>query len=97
MERLVDPILTDIHIEAEAAAARGQQWASRGVRAAGTGALVKALTFYVWTRFWSIQEWSREDRRALARTLANAAALTAAAIPLMMLPAVIQLPANRWV
>jgi hypothetical protein len=95
MERLVDPILTDIHMEAEAASLRGRRWASRWIRAAGAVALVKALTFYGWTRFWSTQEWSRADRRALGRTLAYAAALTAAAIPLMLLPTFIRLPANR--
>jgi hypothetical protein len=95
MERLVDPILTDIHIEAAAAAARGQQWASRKIRAAGTIALLKALTFYGWTRFWSIQEWSREDRSALARTSAYCAAITAAGIPLLMAPFLVQSPANR--
>jgi uncharacterized membrane protein YhdT len=96
MARIVDPILTDIHIEADAADAQGHQWASRRIRAAGSIVLLKAITLYSWTRFWSIQEWSREDRRALARTLTYAATLTAAAIPLMTLPALIQLPANRW-
>ena len=91
--RLVDPILTDIDIEA--AAARGRPWASRRIRIAGTIALLKALTFYGWTRFWSIQEWSREDRRALTRTLAYCATVTAAGIPLLMLPFLVRFPANR--
>ena len=96
MARLVDPILTDIDIEAAAAAAIGRRWASRRIRIAGSIALLQGLAFYGWTRFWSIQEWSREDRGALARTLAYAAALSAAATPLLMLPVIIQLPANRW-
>jgi hypothetical protein len=95
MERLVDPILTDIHIEAAAAAARGQQWASRRIRAAGTIALLKALTVCGWTRFWRFQEWPADDRRAIARTLAYSAAVGAAAIPLLILPLLLRVPASR--
>ena len=50
---------------------------------------------HAWSHFWSIQEWSREDRRALARTLAYSAIVTAAGIPLLTLPFLLRFPANR--
>jgi hypothetical protein len=56
MERLVDPILTDIHVEA----AKAGQWASLRIHCAGVTALVKALAFYGWIRFWRFGEWSVE-------------------------------------
>ena len=95
MERLVDPILTDIYVEAEAAAAQGQQWARRRIRAAGAAALIKALVLYGWSHFWSFQEWPADDRRVLARTLTYAAAATAVAIPLLVIPNLLHLPASQ--
>jgi hypothetical protein len=86
MERLVDPVLADIHVEASAAAARGHRWTSRRIRAAGAIALINALVVYGWTEFWRIQNWPTDDRRALFRTLGYAAVVTTAAIPLLMLP-----------
>jgi hypothetical protein len=96
MERLVDPILSDIQIEAAAAAAREQLWAGRWIWMAGTLALLKALVLHIWTHFWRIQHWPADDRRAVARTLAYSAAVTAAAIPLLMLPVFTRFPATRW-
>jgi hypothetical protein len=95
MERLVDPILSDIQIEAAAAAAREQLWASRWIWMAGTLALIKALVLHNWTHFWRIQHWPADDRRALGRTLAYSAAATAVAIPLLILPFLLPFPAGR--
>jgi Lipopolysaccharide export system permease LptF/LptG len=95
MDHLVDPILTDIQIESTSAAVRGQRWASRWIRAAGAIALIKALAVYGWTRFWSIREWSADDRRALIRTLSYFAAVAVAAIPLLMMPFLLRFPATR--
>jgi Lipopolysaccharide export system permease LptF/LptG len=95
MEWLVEPILTDIRIEANEAFLHGRRWASLWIHTAGVVALVKALVLHGWSHFWSIQEWSREDRRALARTLAYSAIVTAAGIPLLMLPFLLRFPANR--
>jgi Lipopolysaccharide export system permease LptF/LptG len=95
MEWLVEPILTDIRFEANDACLHGRRWASLWIHTAGVVALVKALVLHGWSHFWSIQEWSREDRHALARTLAYSAIVTAAGIPLLMLPFLLRFPANR--
>jgi Lipopolysaccharide export system permease LptF/LptG len=95
MERLVDPILTDIEIESRTAAFRGQRWASRWIRATGAIALFKALALYGWARFWSIREWQVDDRRVLLRTLAYSTAATVATILLSMIPFVLRSPAER--
>ena len=94
MDRLVDPILTDTHIEATAAAARGRRWANRRIRAAGAIALIKALALDGWMRFWSFHEWPVEDRQAFTRTLVYSAASTAAAIPLLMMPPLLAVPCH---
>src|SRR5262245_32725953 len=86
MERLVDPVLTDIHTEARAAAGRGQRWTSRWILAAGVIALIKALVLYGWTEFRRFPEWPADDRRVLAQTLAYSTVVTAAGVLLLMLP-----------
>ena len=96
IERLVDPILTDIEIEASAAADRGQQWTGRWIRAAGAIVLFKALVLYGWSRFWSIREWPVDDRRAVARSMTYAFIVTIAGIKLMMLPPLLRYPLGRY-
>ena len=86
MERLVDPILTDIRIESAAASARGQHWTSRMIRAAGTISLLKALTLQGWTSFWSIQKSSAEDRRLMSRAVAYTVVATSVGVLLLVLP-----------
>jgi hypothetical protein len=66
MERLVDPILTDIRVEAATAG----RWTSLWIHGAGVAALVKALAMHGWTRFWRFREWPDDDCRAVIRTLA---------------------------
>jgi Lipopolysaccharide export system permease LptF/LptG len=96
MERLVDPILTDIRIEAAEASLRGPWWASLWIRCTGLSALVKALAIYGWNQFWRFHEWPVDDRRVLVRTLAFSAAISATAIPLLALPVLIRLPRLGW-
>jgi hypothetical protein len=80
IERLVDPILTDIQAEARAAADRGQRWTSRWIRVAGGIALIKALVLYGWTEFRRVPDWPADERRALVHTLAYSTVVTAAGI-----------------
>jgi hypothetical protein len=96
MERLVDPILTDVEIEAAAAAARGQQWTRRRIRIAGTIALMRALTLYGWTRLWSFREWPVEDRRAVARSMIYTCVVTIAGVAMLMLPPLVRYPVSRY-
>ena len=74
MERLVDPILTDIHVEAAAAGLKGRWWTRLWIQGRGMVALVNALTLHAWTGLWRFQEWPADDRRVLARTLTRIAA-----------------------
>ena len=76
MERLVDPILTDIRVEA----AKAGRWTNLWIHLAGVAALFKALATYGWSQFWMFREWPDDDRRVLVRTLAYSVAATAAAI-----------------
>jgi len=86
MEWLVDPILTDIRIEAAEASLRGRWWAGLWIRCAGLAALFKALVLYGWSQLSRFEQWPDDDRRVLVRTLAYSVDATAAAIPLLMLP-----------
>ena len=91
MERLVDPILTDIRVEA----AKAGRWKNLWIHCGGVAALVKALALHGSIRLIRMREWPIDDRRVLARTLAYAAGITAAAIPLLMLPFLLRFPAAR--
>jgi hypothetical protein len=91
MERLVDPILTDVRFEA----ARAEGWTSLWIHFLGVAVLVKALALHGSIQFISIREWPVDDRRVLARTLVYAAGIIAAAIPLLMLPFLVRFPAAR--
>ena len=95
MERLIDPILTDIRIESAEASLRGGWWAGLRISGAGLAVLIKALAFYGWSQFWRFNAWPDDDRRVLIRTLACSAAVTVAAIPLLVLPFLLRFPAAR--
>jgi hypothetical protein len=86
MERLVDPILTDIRIESAEASLRGGWWAGLRISGAGLAVLIKALAFYGWSQFWRFNAWPDDDRRVVIRTLVYSTIVAAAAIPLLMLP-----------
>jgi hypothetical protein len=85
MDRLVDPILTDIRMERRLAIRQLRPWKSRWVVAAGTVSLAAALVSYGWVNFWSFQRWPAEDRLACARTLKCFAAVTPVAMALLIL------------
>jgi hypothetical protein len=89
MDRVVDPILTDIEIESTAAACRGERWASRWIRAAGAIALLKALALYGWTRFSAIREWPIEDRRVVRRSVGYTVVATCLGVLLLELPLIL--------
>jgi lipopolysaccharide export LptBFGC system permease protein LptF len=92
MERLVDPILTDIRVEA----AKAGRWTNLWIHLAGVAALFKALATYGWSQFWMFREWPDDDRRVLVRTLAYSVAATAAAILLLTAPVLMRWRALGW-
>lgn len=85
MERLVDPVLTDIEIEYRTAIAEGRRWRSRWVRIAGLCALLKVVAFYACDR--TAGDWSADDARALARTVSISAIAFVVAAVLLIFPA----------
>ena len=87
MERLVDPILTDVRLECQVARSSGRVWASRWRLVTGVLALIKALAVYACVP----RQWPADDRRAVARTIGYAAATTAAAMVMFMVP-----PLSQW-
>ena len=66
IERVIDPVLTDIEIESRTAMAAGQRWRSRWIRIAGCFALVKVVALCAYDR--AAHDWRADDRRTLART-----------------------------
>jgi hypothetical protein len=87
MERLVDPILTDVRLECQGARRSGHLWASRWRLVTGVLVLIKALAVYACIP----REWPAADRRALARTIGYAALTTAAAMLMFIVP-----PLSQW-
>jgi hypothetical protein len=87
MERLIDPVLTDVQIEYRDAIAQGRVWRSRWIRLAGYVALLKVIALYGYER--AMRDWSRDDGRAFARTVGvSAAAIVVATAVLLVSPAV---------
>ena len=87
MERLVDPILTDMRLEYQAARRSGHRWASRWRLLTGVVGLIKALAVYACVP----REWPADDRRAVARTIGYATAMTGAGMLMLIMP-----PLSRW-
>ena len=71
MERVLDPVFTDIEIEYRSAIAEGRPWKSRWVRISGYFALLKVTALYAYDR--TARDWGADDRRTLARTVAISA------------------------
>jgi hypothetical protein len=92
MERLIDPILTDMEIERQAAERDGRTWKTRWILAMGLVGLLRALALHGGQRFWTFREWPSGDRRAFGRTLGYAAAVTGAAILMLMAPPLARFP-----
>jgi len=86
MERLVDPILSDIRIERRLAIRQRRVWKSRWVLVAGGVSLVTALTIHGWLQLSAFERWPSEDRRAWARTLIYFATISTAAMAFLIVP-----------
>lgn len=71
LERVIDPVLTDIEIEYRGAMAEGRASRSRWIRIAGGFALVKVVALCAYDR--TAHDWRVDDRRTLARTVAISA------------------------
>jgi hypothetical protein len=84
MDRLIDPVIADLQAEYAQAVRLGQIRRSRWVRIAGYVAFVKVMVFHGCERF--LQDWTPDDHRAFARTIALAVPAIAAATLLLMVP-----------
>jgi hypothetical protein len=82
MERLIDPVLTDIEIEYRSAVKEGRTWRSRWIRIAGCFALLKVVAVYAYDR--TARDWSADDGRAFARTIGIATAAFAVSAVLLI-------------
>lgn len=92
IERVIDPVLTDIEIEYRSAIAEGRTWRSRWVRIAGYVALLKVVALYAYDR--TAHDWSADDRRTMARTVVISAIAFVVAALLLIAPAARPLPAE---
>jgi hypothetical protein len=85
MERVIDPVVTDVEFEYYAAIAEGRRWRSRWIRITGCVALVKAVAFCAYDR--TAHDWRADDRRTLARAVGiSAIAFTVTALLLISAP-----------
>lgn len=85
IERVIDPVVTDIEIEYRRAIAARRTWSSRGIRIAGYFALLKVVVLYTYDR--TAHDWHADDRRALARMVAISAIAFIIAALLLIAPA----------
>jgi hypothetical protein len=92
MERLIDPILTDVQIEHQNAIAEGRVWRSRWVRIAGYFAFVKVIAFYAYGQ--TVREWSVDEGQAFARTVGVSTAAFVVTALLLISPTVRSVPTN---
>ena len=87
MERVIEPALTDVQTEYEAAAQDGRLWRSRWICIAGHAAFLKVLAWVIAERALdALRGATARDRHALGRTFAVFAAVTALATGLLTLP-----------
>ncbi len=92
MERLIDPVLTDVHVEYQEAIARGRVWRSRWIRLAGYAVLFKAVALYAYER--TVRDWSDDAGQAFRRMVALSAAAIVGVVLLILLPPGRSVPAN---
>jgi hypothetical protein len=89
MERLIDPLLSDVQIEYREARGQGRIWRSRWIRAAGYVALAKVVVVYGGARAThTLHDWPADDRRDLARTVWLSAGGMVVATSLLVWPPV---------
>lgn len=91
MERLIDPVLTDVQIEYQEAIARGRVWRSRWIRLAGCVALLEAVVLYGYER--TVRGWSDDAGQAFRRMVALSAAAIVAVALVILLPPALSVPA----
>lgn len=91
MERIVDPVLTDLHIESQEAIAQGRVWRGRWIRVAGYAALLEACALYAYGR--TFRDWSDDAGRAFRRMAVLSAAAIVAAALLILVPPALSVPA----
>jgi hypothetical protein len=91
MERLIDPVLTDLQNEYGCAIAQGRVWRSRWLRMAGYVAFFKVTVLYGCER--AVRGWSEDDGETFARTFALSAAAMVAAGLLLISPVIRTSPA----
>jgi hypothetical protein len=93
MERVIDPLLTDVQIEYRAAISQGRTWGRRWIRMAGYAAFLKVVAVCACESIAS--DWSRDERQSLTRTVALSAVtgIVASAV-LLVVPVLRGLPAD---
>jgi len=72
MERLIDPVLTDVQIDHADAMAQGRVWRGRWIRMVGYLAFLKVIGLLGCER--TVRGWSADDGQVFARTVRLSAA-----------------------
>jgi len=92
IERVIDPMLTDLWIEYRDAVETGRLWKSRWIRFAGYVAFMKVIAICGWERVVpSAAGWTADDDRALRRTIGVSIAAVMAAAFLLLAPPLLRL------
>ncbi len=95
LERLIDPVLSDLQTEYLDARSRGEVWRSRWVRAAGYTALFRAVAMYGCEHaLRTLSDSSADDRRSFQRMLGFLSVGIAAMMLLFVVPPLRHLPAD---
>jgi lipopolysaccharide export LptBFGC system permease protein LptF len=87
MDRLVDPTLADLQAEYENAASGNRKWESRRILLLGHVALIRVMAVHGGMQAMGFLRYStREDRRALVRTLGASIVIMVVGTLLLMVP-----------
>ena len=97
MERLIDPLLADLHTEYVDAIRQGRLWKSRWVRVAGYTGFLKAIAFAVCEgSMRGLDVRITGDHRAAGRVTGWAVSATVILTALLEIPALLHLPPPMW-
>jgi lipopolysaccharide export LptBFGC system permease protein LptF len=69
MERVIDPLITDLQVEYADAVRRGQPWEGRRVYISAWIAFFKVIAICTWSSGLAWHRWTADERRMLVRTL----------------------------
>ena len=94
MERIIEPVLTDIQLERGDAVRRGRVWQGRWVQIAGYLTLLKVLA---WRGVDGFLHWTPDDRQTLMRTIVFVTGITGIATLLLEMPILWNSPAPKGV